>query len=423
MKHSSCAPPRAVAILALSAVMLVSTTGCARKKAQVQYPPAPVLAGEAVSKDVPVTVREIGTVEAFNTVAVASRVSGQLLHVNFTEGDDVDKGDLLFQIDPRPFQAALDQARGTLLRDQAQEANAESDLARYVELVKKDYVTKENYDAMAAAAEAAKATVKADEAAVEYALLNLEYCTIRSPIAGRTGNVLVKEGNLIAANSPNPLVTINQIVPVYVNFTIPEDRLGEVRRYHRAGTLGVHVHIPSDSTVEHQGKLTFIDNTVDERTGTILLKGTFPNEDRSLWPGQYVRVDLVLTMRRGATVIPASAVQTSQQGDYVYVIKSDDTAELRPVVPGQKLDDEIVIEKGVAPGERVVTDGQLRVFPGGKVAIRTGLLPAGVGAPPAPGGQAPATAPAGEKAGATPGSAARTGAADTTKKKPRGGGY
>lgn len=384
MKPLNCTPPGVIAIVALvAATVLGSPTGCARKKAErMPQPAVPVTAGVAVTKDVPVTLGVIGTVEAFNTVSVTARVSGELLQVSFKEGQDVDKGALLFQIDPAPYQADLDQAQGNLVRDQAKQVEAEADLARYADLVKKDYVTKEDYDAIVATAAAAKATVEADRAAVESARLNLEYCTIRAPIAGRTGNLLVKQGNMITANSSNPLVTINQIVPIYVSFTIPEDQLPDVRRYSQKGPLDVHAHLPSGSTAAYRGKLTFINNAVDERTGTILLKATFSNENRALWPGQFVQVDLVLTKRLGATVIPSAAVQTSQQGDYVYVIKPDDTAELRSVVQGEKLADEVVIEKGVAAGERVVTDGQLRLVPGAKVEIKTGLTPAGPGGAP-----------------------------------------
>jgi multidrug efflux system membrane fusion protein len=394
--------PRVMAVIAVAAAAVFALAGgCSREKAQHGPPPAvPVTVAEAVSMDVPVMLSEIGTVEAFNTVSVTARVGGQLLSVGFDEGRDVDKGHVLFQIDPAPYQADLDQALANLERDRAKQAEAEADAARYAELVKKDYVTKQDYDSYVATAAAAKATVQADEAAVQSARLNLDYCTIRAPIAGRTGNLLVKEGNLITANSPNSLVTINQIAPLYVSFTIPEQQLADVRRYSRRGKLAVRAFPAADSANLHTGALTFIDNAVDEQTGTILLKATFPNVDREFWPGQFVHVDLILTKQLHATVVPASAVQASQQGDYVYVLGPDDTAELRPVVQGTRLDDKVVIETGVKPGERVVTDGQLRITPGAKVTIKSGLEPGGPAGAPASGGGA--SAPAG---GAAPASA------------------
>jgi len=331
---------------------------------------------------------------------VTARVGGQLLAVEFDEGRDVEKGEVLFRIDPAPYKAALDQALANLERDKAKQGEADADAARYAELVKKDYVTKQEYDSYVSTAAAAKATVQADEAALQNARLNLDYCTIRAPIGGRAGNLLVNEGNIITANAPSPLVTINQIAPIYVSFTIPEQQLAGVRRYSRRGTLAVRAFPASDSADVHTGKLTFIDNAVDEQTGTIMLKATFPNADRAFWPGQFVHVDLVLTKQLHATVVPASAVQASQQGDYVYVLGPDDTAELRPVVQGTRLDDRVVIESGVKPGERVVTDGQLRITPGAKVTIKSGLEPGGPAGAPVSGGRV--SAPAG---GAAPAAA------------------
>jgi len=381
--------PRLIALAVLLAAAIVLSGGCASRKDQHKGPPAaPVMAEEAVSMDVPVKLHAIGTVDAFNTVSVTARVSGQLLHVGFSEGQDVEKGNLLFRIDPDPYEATLQQAQANLERDKAKQANAEADLARYADLVKKDYVTKEEYDSIVSTAAAAKATVQADEAAVQSARLNLDYCTIRAPIAGRTGNLLVKQGNIITANGGTPLVTINQVVPVYVNFTISEEQLADVRRYAQRGTLAVQAYLPSDSANVYDGKLTFINNEVDERTGTILLKATFPNRNRALWPGQFVQVDLVLTKQLKATVVPSAAVQTSQQGDYIYVVRPDSTADLRPVVQGTRLDDKVVIMSGVQAGERVVTDGQLRLMPGAKVMIKSALVPEGPKAAPSAGGGA-----------------------------------
>jgi multidrug efflux system membrane fusion protein len=378
-----------MALAALLAAAIALSGGCAGRSNQHKGPPAvPVMVQEAVSMDVPVKLNTIGTVAAYNTVSVTARVSGQLLQAGFSEGQDVEKGALLLQIDPAPYEATLQQAQANLERDKAKQDNAEADLARYTDLVKKDYVTKEEYDSIVSTAAAAKATVAADEAAVQSARLDLDYCTIRAPIAGRTGNLLVKQGNLITANGGSPLVTINQIVPVYVNFTITEEQLTGVRRYAQRGTLPVQAYLPSDSANVYEGKLTFIDNTVDQQTGTILLKATFPNGNRALWPGQFVQVGLVLTKQSKATVVPAAAVQASQQGDYIYVVRPDSTADLRAVVQGTKLDDKVVITSGVQAGERVVTDGQLKLMPGVKVMIKSTLVPEGPKAAPAAGGRA-----------------------------------
>ena len=370
--------PAALLILLLFGAIL-PPLGCSKEKGRPAPPPAPVLVADAVSMDVPVGMKEIGTVEAYNTVGITARVGGQLVRVGFAEGQDVKQGDFLFQIDPAPYQAALAQAQGDLDRDRARLTNAQADVTRYKDLVSKEYVTKQQYEASISDAAAAKATVEGDSAAVQTARLNLDYCLIRSPLAGRTGNLLVHQGNLVSANGANPLVTINQIVPVYVSFTISAQQLSDVRRYLREGSLAVTATLPPDSTDVYEGKLTFFNNAVDEATGTILMKATFPNEDRALWPGQFVQVNLVLTKEVGATVVPASAIQTSQQGDFIYVIKSDGTAEMRPVAQGTRLDDEVVIEKGVQPGEKVVTDGQLRLIPGAKVTVKTNEKPTAPG--------------------------------------------
>ncbi len=374
--------------MALAVAAIFAGTGCSKKQRRAAPPAVPVLAAPAIAMDVPVTLSEIGTIEAYNSVAIIARVGGQLIRVAFTEGQDVNKGDLLFQIDPGPYEAALAQAQADLERDQAKLVNAQSDVARYKDLAQKDYITQQQYEAAISDAAAAKATVEADQGAVDAARLNLGYCTIRAPIAGRTGNLLAQQGTMVKENG-DPLVTINQIVPVYVSFTILEERLADVRQYSQRDPLIVTARPSADSTHVYQGKLTFINNAVDESTGTILLKATFPNEDRALWPGQFARVDVVLTTEPNAVVIPAAAVQTSQQGDYVYVVKADGTAELRNVVQGTKVDDRVVIQKGVQVGEEVVTDGQLRLTPGAKVAIKTGLLPGAGGPSQGPGSQGP----------------------------------
>jgi membrane fusion protein, multidrug efflux system len=306
--------PLVPAAFVLFAAAALLQSGCSKKNGGPHIAPAlPVMVTQAVSMDVPIELREIGAVEAYNTVSITARVGGQLLKVGFREGDDVKAGAVLFQIDPRPFDAALVQAEANLDRDIASQRNAEADVARYASLVEKDYVTKQQYDLAVSTSLETRATVKADSSFIKSARLNLEYCTITAPISARTGNLLVKEGNLITANSPNPLVTLNQIVPIYVSFAIPEQYLADVRSSMAGKQLEVWAYVSSDSTKVFQGKLTFIDNNVDRTTGTILMKGTFPNMDRALWPGQTVRVGLVLGKLLNATVVPKEAVQTDRK--------------------------------------------------------------------------------------------------------------
>jgi len=336
----------------------------------------PVLAATAVAKDIPVQLEAIGSVEAINTVSIRARVGGELMAVHFREGQEVARGNRLFSLDPRPFQAALDQAQATLARDRARQVSAEADARRYGELVEKDYVTRQQYDQVVADAAAMQATVEADEAAVRNARLDLDYATIRAPIAGRTGSLLVQQGNLIKANADNPMLVIHQLSPIYVSFAVPAQNLPEILRRSAAQPLSVSAWTPDGQDTPVAGSLTFIDNQVDEATATIRLKATFDNRDRRLWPGQFVRVRLELAMRHGAVVIPAQAVQTGQQGDVVFTIGHDLSAEVRPVVVGLHLDGDVVIEKGIQAGERVVTDGQLRLAAGAKVEIKEQLRPA-----------------------------------------------
>lgn len=329
---------------------------------------APVTVCIALKKDVPVLLKAIGTVEPYNTVSVRARVAGEITRIAFKEGQDVSRGDLLFTIDHRPCQAALAGVLADLARDKARLKNAEEDVRRYAELVKKDYVTSQAYDQTVANSDALKATVAADQAAVENARVNLDYCTVRAPITGRTGNLLVKLGNVIKANE-QPVITINQIMPIYVSFSVPEEYLADIQRYAANGTLGVEAAFPNRTEPNFRGDLSFINNTVDGSTGTILLKATFPNPDKALWPGQFVNVTLKLVTGRSAVVVPSQAVQRGQQGEYVFVVKADMTVEARTVQLGQGIDGETVVRKGLEAGERVVTDGQLRLFPGAKVAL------------------------------------------------------
>jgi multidrug efflux system membrane fusion protein len=335
--------------------------------------PVPVTAAAVVEKTMPLSFRAIGTVEAVETVAVKARIGGELIQVRFREGAVVSRGDVLFVIDPRPYQAALEQAEAVLARDQALLAKAEADIARYADLVRQEYVTREQYDQINADAAALRAAVAADRAAVETARLNLHYCTISAPATGRTGNLNVKLGNLIKANDDTPMVTLNQIAPILVAFSVPAQMLPAVLAHREAG-IEVLATVPGDARGSVSGELSFIDNAVDTETGTILLKATFANRDERLWPGQFVDVTVVLGEEPGRVVCPAPAVQTGQQGRYVFVIKSGGTVEQRPVSIDRMDEVDAVIDSGLTAGETVVTDGQLRLVPGSVVEVKDGLL-------------------------------------------------
>jgi multidrug efflux system membrane fusion protein len=359
--------------LYIGIALLMATAACGSKKEQGRTRVIPVLADTVVQKAVPVEIRAIGNCQAYSTVAVKSMVGGEISQVHFTEGQDVAKGDLLFTIDPRPFEAALKQAQANLERDRVQAENAKINAQRYEALVAKQAVSRQQYDQFRTNAEALDATVRLDEAAVENAKVMLSYCFIRSPIDGRTGNLLITRGNVIKANDV-PLITINQLKPIYVAFSVPEQNLAEIKKYRAAGKrLKVAALLPNDATGPEQGVLTFIDNTVDKTTGTILLKGTFPNTKKRLWPGQFVNVGLTLTTQPHAIICPAPAIQTGQQGQYVFVIKPDLTVEVRPIAVNRTIDNEAIIDKGLKVGERVVTDGQLLLIPGAKVEIKGSL--------------------------------------------------
>ncbi|HSP35432.1 MAG TPA: efflux RND transporter periplasmic adaptor subunit [Thermoanaerobaculia bacterium] len=355
--------------LILTTVALVCA--CAAKKTRPADDRVAVTVATAEQKNIPIQLRAIGTVQPLQTVAIRALVGGQLTRVSFNEGDDVRQGDMLFTIDPRPYQATLAQAEANLARDEAQARNAESERARYGDLVKKDYVTKEEYEKISSGADAARAVVAADRAAVETARLQLSYCAIHAPIDGRTGTLLVHLGNLVKANDTTALVVINKIRPVYVQFAVPESQLGPLRA---TGLTNVPVSAaPQGSNRVEAGKLTFVDNAVDPQTGTITLKGTFGNEDAALWPGQYVNVAVTLSDRPNAVVVPAQAVQNGQRGQYVYVVKRDNGVEMRPVTVAQQIEQQVVIDRGVTAGETVVTDGQLKLTPKSKVEIKHSL--------------------------------------------------
>lgn len=351
---------------------VVWLTGCNKgsSKNQPKQPPAvPVSVAAAVQKDIPVQIEAIGNVEAYSTVSLKSRVDGQLSAVYFQEGRDVKKGELLFLIDPRPFEEAVKQAEANLARDVVQADNAEMDAQRYAELFKEGLVSKQQYDKVRTNYEALKAVVKADKASLENARLQLQYCYLRSPINGRIGSILVHQGNMIKAND-TVMAVINQISPIYVSFSVPEQELIRIKKAMSGKRLKTEAIIHGSETYSTSGELVFINNAVDPSTGTIMLKAVFPNKDKMLWPGQFVNVSLTVGIQRNAIVIPHQAVQTGQDGQHVFVVRSDNAVELRPVVTGMRYNQEIVIEKGLQPGEVVVTDGQLRLVSGAKVEIK-----------------------------------------------------
>jgi len=384
---------------ALAGILLLA--GCsdnAAGKARVQVPLVPVTVSDVIERTVPVELTAVGNAQPFTSVGIKSQVNGQIVEVRFKEGQDVRRDDLLFVIDPRPFEAALRQAEAALGQRQAEvqqsQANLERDLAqlqnakvqegRYRDLVDRELIAREQYDQLRTNWAALEATVQADRAAVENAKaatraaqanvdsarLQVAYTTIRAPIDGRTGNLLVQNGNIVKANDDNPIVVINQVHPIYVSFAVPEQHLPDIKKYYRAaGALRVMTRLPRQRETLATGDLTFVNNSVDQTTGTIQLKATFANTDNALWPGQFLDVSLVLTSR-AAIVVPSQAIQPGQQGPYVFVVKPDQTVESRQIVLGTRLGAETIIEQGLRAAERVVTDGQLRLVPGAKIEIR-----------------------------------------------------
>jgi membrane fusion protein, multidrug efflux system len=362
-----------LAWLALLLSVSLFTAACSGDKKPPPPPPVPVLAATVTEKTVPVELKVIGNVEAYSTVSIKSRLAGQLVQVNFKEGQDVKQGDLLFVIDPRPYEAALRQVEANLVRDKALATKAQADAGRYAELIRKQFVSQQDYDQAKATAESLGATVHADEVAVQNAKLNLSYCYIKAPISGRTGSLIAHQGNMIKDNADTAMVVINQIQPIYVSFAIPEQNLAEIRKYMAMEKVPVEAVIAGQENNPEVGVLTFIDNAVDKATGTILCKATFTNEAKRLWPGLFINVVVKLSSQPNAVLAPSRAIQSSQEGDIVFVIKPDLTVEIRPVGVGRSIDGDVIITKGLTPGERVVTDGQLRLVPGAKVEIKTGL--------------------------------------------------
>jgi membrane fusion protein, multidrug efflux system len=389
----------------LVSILLVCLFGCTGRndkanKAKGVIPPTPVTIAQAQARDIPIQVRQIGSVEPVAVIAVKAQISGELKQVFFREGQEIKKGQELFEIDPRPYQQALDQAQAALqkdialvaqaeanmARDQAQAANAKVQAKRYAGLAAEGVISRdqnESYQTTSqvqdeavradqAALASAKASVVSDNAAIETAKLNLSYCYIRSPIDGRAGSLLLQAGNLVKANDTTAMVNINQLQPVYVTFSAPEQLLPQIRRYNAEGELAVTATGVADGAnraVSATGLLTFIDNSVDSTTGTIKLKATFPNSDHALWPGQFITVVMTLRTLNHATVVPSEAIQSGQKGQFAFVVKQDQTVESRLVTVGQTIDNQIVVESGISPGETVVTDGQLRLFPGAHIRV------------------------------------------------------
>jgi multidrug efflux system membrane fusion protein len=366
-----CVP---IALTALGAVACsgeaVQSTPAASGRGGGQSPAVPVTVAKVVQKSVPLDIQGIGTVIAASTVTVRAQITGELTSVHFIEGDEVQQGQVLVTIDKRPLEAALAQAQAALDRDIAQAANAKSQAARYQDLLQRGIATHEQVDQIVTNAAALDATVGADRAAVQSAKVQLQYATITAPLTGKTGLLQVHPGNLVRATDTTPIVTINKITPVYVSFAVPEALLPELKRYMARGRLPVTALAPNDIGPPSAGVVTFIDNAVDATTGTIKVKGTFPNTDRRLWPGQFVNVNVTLSSEPNAIVTPSLAVQVGQQGTYVFVLKPDQTVDLRSVAVERTSGDQSVIKSGLHPGETVVTDGQLRLVPGSRVSIK-----------------------------------------------------
>jgi multidrug efflux system membrane fusion protein len=367
------------AVVALMCGILLIAAGCSTEKPEAPQKkaggkgaggPVPVIVATAESRTVPVRIHAIGAVEPYASVSVKSRVDGQINQVGFADGQEVAAGHMLFQLDPRPAQAQLQQAEATLLREKATLERARAQEQRYRNLLQKNFISKDAYAQYLTNVETASAAAKAAEATVESAKLQVEYTTIRSPIAGRTGRVLIQTGNQVKANDTVALVVINQISPVWVSFAVPEQHLAAIRKYSTGGRLQVEARSTGSEDAIATGQLSFIDNTVDAATGTVRLRAVFQNRDRVLWPGQFVTAAMTLREQKDAIIIPAQALQTGANGQHVFVVKSDSTAELRPVTVERSEGSIAVIAKGVAAGDRVVTTGQSRLTRGSKVDVR-----------------------------------------------------
>ena len=388
--------------MVIAFILILLLAGCSSEKAaavaQQQAAAAPVLVSKAMLKSVPIEIQSVGNAEAYSSVSVKSQLGGELTVVDFKEGTDVKKGDRLFVIDPRPYESQVAQAEATLAKDKAQlqaaQANLSKEIAqeefaqaqakRYSELLQKGLLAPDSAEQITAQAKAAseavradragidsmQANIAADQAALDRAKLQLEYCTIRSPIDGRTGQLMIKQGNIVKANDVE-LVTINQLHPIYVTFTVPEINLPLIKARMAAGKVAVLVYLQGEDEAVETGSLSFVENIVDTATGTIRLKALFDNRADKLWPGQFVRVVVRLNDSSNSIVVPVTAVQTRQDGKFVFVVKPDMTVEARAVLAGRTIERDVVIEKGLSEGESVVTTGQLRLVPGSRIQIKT----------------------------------------------------
>ena len=373
-RSDACATPilSAAATALIAAFMLGACSdkgGGAQAEAKKTAPAVPVLTGQVIEKSMPLRLHAIGNVETVASVAIKSRVDGQIIATPVRDGQDLVKGDALFQIDQKPFQSQLEQAQANLARDQAQLDYLRGQEQRYQDLLNQNFVSKEGYAQVAANFRGAQASVSADEAAVQHARINLGYTTIRSPINGRAGKVMLSEGNMVKANDTVAMVVINQLEPIYVSVAVPEQYLNEIRSRQKKTPLRVQVELEKGKAID--GKLAFVDNAVDAATGTIKLRGIFANNDRQLWPGQFVESWVTLRDEDKALVVPTQALQTGPNGLYVYVVKEDSSVELRVVQVARTEGAETVVAGGLKPGETVVVDGASRILPGSKVSAKT----------------------------------------------------
>ncbi|HTZ77098.1 MAG TPA: efflux RND transporter periplasmic adaptor subunit [Stellaceae bacterium] len=371
MRRTTAALAAAAIIVGAGGLIYARVSGSdAAAQTTPAMPAVPVTAGVATARDMPVYVRGIGSVQAYNTVTVKSRVDGQIMKVDFTEGQEVKAGDLLFEIDPRPFQAALAQAEANKEKDEAQLTSAQADLRRYGALVGNGYQTRQSYDQQKALVGEVEASIKADQAQIDAAELNLQYADIRSPIDGRTGARLVDIGNMVRATDNTGLVTITQLHPIYVSFTVPQGQFETIRESEARAPVPVLAYSEDNQKNLATGKLTLIDNQIDQSTGTLHLKATFDNRDGALWPGEFVNARLIVGIDKNAVTVPARAVQRGPNGSYLFVVKPDDTVEMRTVQVAQEEDGVAVIGKGLTAGERIVVDGQYRLDDGTKVVAQ-----------------------------------------------------
>jgi multidrug efflux system membrane fusion protein len=375
MRKGAIAVCAALAVIAAAVLLWVFERPAPAVAAEA--PPAvaagvPVTAGTVTAADVPVFLQAIGTVQAFNLVTIKTRVDGQLVRVDFTEGQEIKAGDPLAQIDSRPYQAALEQAQAAKAKDEAQLAGVQLDLARSTQLLKSNFETRQLFDQQTASVAQLQAAIKGDLAQIDAAQLNLTYCDIRSPIDGRLGARLVDIGNMVHAADATGLVTVAELKPIFVSFTVAQENAHKIRERQAEAPLAAVAYGDDGKTVLAEGKLTLIDNSIDQATGTIHLKASFANADERLWPGEFVNVRLILSTRRAAPTVPAQTVQNGASGQYVYIIKSDGTVERRDVEVAAVQDGIAVVTKGLAPGERVVVDGQYRLTNGARVKVEPG---------------------------------------------------